>query len=766
MHDIGDVLGSLAISRVIHTHRKLGLGLGLALWLSGCQGPSAEPAHMHGSDTSHNSDPSNGDGDGDDDGKEHDDGDAGVPSARDASTGACAMTGPKRGIGDVMGTLSGLVPRPSSLEPHEGLFALSEDSVILLGDERARAPATLLRERLARGTGFELPMVSDSEASCVGDATVIALESDDSLTDDEAYTLEVESERITLRARTSLGFVRASQTLRQLFPAEIEREPSEVKARWLIPNLTIRDAPRFRYRGLHLDVSRHFWSVAFVKRYIDLLASYKLNVFHFHLTDDQGFRIEIKKYPRLTDVGAYRDDGTGKYGGFYTQDEIRDIVRYADARGVMVIPEIEMPGHASAALAAYPELGCTGQPVQVVTTWGIFDNLFCPTDDTFGVLEDVLREVFALFPAKYVHIGGDEVPKVQWQQSAAAQVVMAREGLKDEEELQAYFVRRIEAFARENGRTIIGWDEIVADGVPQSATIMAWRGIEEGKTAAEQGYDVIMTPNQSVYFDHYQADPAAEPKAIGGFSTVADVYAFDPLPSGISSAGATHVLGGQGNLWTEYITTEDYAEYMVMPRAIALAEVLWSARENRNYDDFVQRLTVHVPHLDALGVNYAKHALKADAQTPFGQVHAIPGTLQVEDYDQGGEGVSYRDDSAGNTPAKYRADDVDIEESVGGGFDVAYIADGEWLEYSVHVASAGSYTLALRSAAPQAGASLHLELDGKDVSGPVSVPATGDWTAFAVTSGPRLALPVGDHVLRVVFDKAGFNLDWLRFDAM
>jgi hexosaminidase len=632
--------------------------------------------------------------------------------------------------------------------------------------ESLRGAASLLRERLVRGTGYALPLVSRAQEHCFTAATLLVFEADASLSSDAAYRLEVTPRHITLAARAPAGAVHASATLWQLFPAEIEREAADLAARWLIPGLTIRDAPRFRYRGLHLDASRHFWSVAFVKRYIDLLSAYKLNTFHFHLTDDQGFRIEIKKYPRLTELGAYRDDGTGKYGGFYTQDEIREIVSYAEARGVEVIPEIEMPGHASAALAAYPEYGCTGQAVQVPTTWGIFPNLFCPTEPTFAFLEDVLDEVFALFPSRYVHIGGDEVPKEQWQASADAQAVITREGLADEEALQAYFVRRIEAFARERGRTIIGWDEIVADGVPTSATIMAWRGVNEGKEAAERGYDVIMTPHASLYFDQYQADPAHEPKAIGGHIPVATVYAFDPLPSGISQAGAAHVLGAQGNLWTEYIETESYADYMTFPRAMAMAEVLWSPRASRDYDDFVRRLQGHVAHLDARGVNYAKHALTAVTQAPFVAVHGIPGTIQLEDYDRGGEGVSYHDDSAGNTPGKYRADDVDIEETPGGGYDVGYIGAGEWLEYSLSVASAGSYALTLRIAAPQAGASLHLELDGKDVSGPVALPQTPDWSTFTVAGGPTVALPAGAHVLRVVFDALGCNIDWLKLEPM
>ena len=683
-------------------------------------------------------------------------GDAG---GADGGSGDCPALPAAIGTGDAVGRADALVPRPRSIVAGEGTFALTSQSAISVRDEAARAVAVVLQERLARGTGYGLPVVTRAQESCF--PSIIALELDASIVAPEAYRLHVEATRVTLSAGSPDGLARATATLRQLFAAEIDGTATTPRQRWLVPALTIDDAPGFRYRGVHLDVSRHFFSVAFVERYIDLLAAYKLNTLHFHLTDDQGWRIEILKYPRLAEVGGFRQEASGSYGGFYTQADIRRLVAYAAARGVTIVPEIELPGHASAALAAYPEYACVPGPIAIPITWGIFENVYCPSEETFAFLEDVLEEVIGLFPSPYVHIGGDEVLTAQWKTSPVAQAVMARENLASEAELAAYFVRRIEAFVREKGRTVIGWDEIAADGVPASAAIMAWRSASAGRAAAEAGHDVVMTPNDDLYFDHYQAAPAGEPPAIGGFTTVADVYGFHPLPDGIGAPAAAHILGAQANLWTEYMLSEKQVEYMLLPRALALAEVLWTDDPQRDYADFVARLVAHVPHLDAAGVSYAKHALTLVPQAPFGAVHALPGTLQLEDYDLGGEGVAYHDTSGGNQPMQYRQDDVDIEATAGGGHDVGYIDAGEWLEYTVAVASAGSYRLRFRAAAPQAGASFTVAVDGVDVSGPVAVPPTGSWTVFAERTGPMVALAAGTHVVRVSFAAAGCNVDWI-----
>src|SRR4030095_6565101 len=378
---------------------------------------------------------------------------------------------------------------------------------------------------------------------------------------------------------------------------------------------------------MHLDVGRHFMPVEFVKKYIDLLAYYKMNYFHWHLTEDQGWRIEIKKYPKLQEIAAWRDetlighysdqpvqyDGL-RYGGYYTQEEIKDVVKYAEDRFVTIIPEIEMPGHSQAALAAYPELACTPGPFKVATSWGVFEDVFCPYDTTFSFLQDVLDEVVSLFPSKYIHIGGDECPKTRWEHSAFCQALMKKEGLKNTHELQSYFIQRIEKYLNSKGKSIIGWDEILEGGLAPDATVMSWRGMQGGIDAAKAGHDVIMTPGDYCYFDRYQSEPSEEPLAIGGLLKLEKVYAFDPVPAELSSDEARHILGGQGNVWTEYIDTPEKVEYMVYPRAIALAEVLWTPSARKSWLDFTKRLTQHLDRLDGMHVNYAKLLNKPDVE--------------------------------------------------------------------------------------------------------------------------------------------------------
>jgi hexosaminidase len=367
---------------------------------------------------------------------------------------------------------------------------------------------------------------------------------------------------------------------------------------------------------MHLDVVRHFFPLEFVKKYIDLMARYKMNTFHWHLTDDQGWRIEITKYPKLTEVGGcrketmvaknfkpYVGDNT-PVCGFYTQAEAREIVQYARERFITVIPEIEMPGHATAAVTAYPELACTPGPFEVATYWGVFEDIYCPKEETFAFLDEVLAEVTSIFPSQYIHVGGDEVPKVRWKESPIAQEIIKREGLKDESELQSYFIRRVEKMLNARGRRLIGWDEILEGGLAPDATVMSWRGTQGGIAAARQGHDVIMTPNSHLYFDHYQGDPATEPLAIGGNSPLEKVYAFEPMPAELTGAEARHVLGAQANLWTEYIPTPQQAEYMVFPRLLALAEVVWTPAQLRELEAFRVRLAGQLKALDRLGVAY------------------------------------------------------------------------------------------------------------------------------------------------------------------
>lgn len=426
---------------------------------------------------------------------------------------------------------------------------------------------------------------------------------------EEAYKLDVGEKGIVITSKNAVGALYGIQSLRQLLPTDGSIN---------VPFVNIDDKPRFAYRGMHLDVGRHFFDVAFIKKYIDLLSMYKINNFHWHLTEDQGWRIEIKKYPKLAEIAAYRPetlighyndqpqkfDGN-RYGGFYTQEEVKDIVSYAMARNINVIPEIEMPGHAQAAVAAYPELGCTGKQVQVATKWGVFDDVFCPNEKTFQFLEDVLTEVMALFPSKYIHIGGDECPKTQWMTNPLCQSIIKKEGLKDEHGLQSYFIQRIEKFLNSKGRQIIGWDEILEGGLAPNATVMSWRGIEGGKEAAKQKHNVIMTPTDYCYFDYYQSKSPKEPLAIGGFLPLQKVYSYDPIPSNMPKEDVAYIIGAQANLWTEYLDAPEKVEYMILPRMQAMAEVGWTLPENKSYELFVKRLNHHFALWKKMGYNYA-----------------------------------------------------------------------------------------------------------------------------------------------------------------
>ncbi|MFN1834557.1 beta-N-acetylhexosaminidase [Balneola sp. MJW-20] len=515
-----------------------------------------------------------------------------------------------------------IIPKPVEIKhTDEADFRIHRNMAIVTDteDEKLNRLAGMVRDLVYPSTWTFLP-VSDTFAP---KDTVIILEltGTDAVPQPEGYTLSVDPSAIRIQASSYAGLFYGIQTLRQLLPSETGFNDPSLMPRNTepsIPAMEIKDHPRFEYRGMHLDVARHFFPADFVKRYIDLMAMHKMNRFHWHLTEDQGWRIEIKKYPKLTTIGAWRDStlignyGSGEYdgirhGGFYTQEEIREIVSYAAERYVTIIPEIEMPGHSSAALAAYPEFGCFDKEYKVQSTWGVFEDIYCPKEETFGFLEDVLTEVMELFPGTYIHIGGDEAPKKQWQQSEIAQEVIKREGLADEHELQSYFITRIEQFLNANGRQIIGWDEILEGGLAPQATVMSWRGEAGGIEAAQMKHDVVMTPGGTNYFDHYQADPSSEPIAIGGYTNLEDIYRYEPVPDTLTEEEAKYILGAQGNVWTEYMHTPDKVEYMAYPRAAALAEVVWTPAENKNWLEFWARMQTHFKRLDALGVNYGPH---------------------------------------------------------------------------------------------------------------------------------------------------------------
>jgi hexosaminidase len=506
-----------------------------------------------------------------------------------------------------------VIPRPTRVELREGVFALRADTVIR-ADAANEATARLLRDWLAPATGWRLRIQRGSGAAENG--IDIALDAQAGALGDEGYALEVTPQRVTIRALRPAGAFYAVQTLRQLLPAAIFSSQRQGGVQWEIPAVRIEDEPRFRWRGMHLDVSRHFLPKAFVLKYIDLLALHKLNTFHWHLTDDQGWRIEIKKYPKLTQVGAWRKetrlghegrprgfDGV-PHGGFYTQKEIREVVEYARQRFVTIVPEIEMPGHAQAAIAAYPELGNTGEPLEVWTQFGVSRNIFNPSEKTIRFLQDVLEEVTQLFPGEFIHVGGDEAPKDQWKASAAAQARIRELGLKDEDELQSCFIRRVEEFLRAKERRLVGWDEILEGGLPPGATVMSWRGMEGGIAAARAGHDVVMAPNSHTYFDHYQSQEPGEPLAIGGLLPLEKVYEFEPVPAELTPDEAKHILGAQGQVWTEYITGPGHVEYMALPRLLALAEVVWSGKEQRELASFLERVAAHEQRLERIGVNF------------------------------------------------------------------------------------------------------------------------------------------------------------------
>lgn len=501
-----------------------------------------------------------------------------------------------------------IIPEPLTVTVFDQQYLFPQQLIIEAADRAGKGVSAIMKEVLT-GHGFEVEVVN-----AVSEKATIKLRNSKATPDTlgtEGYHLSITSEGVQIEANTEAGMFYGFQSMMQLLPVGNGEKP-------VVSQVEIIDKPRFTWRGLHLDVCRHFFSVEFVKKYIDQMAKYKLNRFHWHLTEDQGWRIEIKKYPQLTKIGAFRKetildknfdpyigDGT-PHGGYYSQEEIREVVAYAAERFVTVVPEIEMPGHSLAALSAYPRYSCTGGPFEVGTKWGVFEDIYCTKEETFTFLTDILDEVVSLFPSEYIHIGGDEAPKARWKKCPDCQRRIREEGLQDEHELQSYFVRRIENHLQQNGRKLIGWDEILEGGLSPGATVMSWRGEEGGIDAARQGHDVIMTPNFVMYFDHYQGPKDQEPLAIGGDSPLDKVYAYDPLPEQLLPEQQKYVLGVQANVWTEYMKTSDHVEYMAYPRVLALSEIAWSVPEKKNLPFFLEKVNSHAPRLTAAGINFRK----------------------------------------------------------------------------------------------------------------------------------------------------------------
>ena len=498
-----------------------------------------------------------------------------------------------RGVADFR-----VVPLPQSIVEQKGKpFELSKlSSIRYIGGEDMRRNAAFLAGYVRQATGMA---VAVEEGKAV--KNVIALRIDPKISSREGYRITVTEKGITIDGGGAQGVFYGIQTLRKALPAG---EGSDVA----FPAVLVEDAPRFAYRGMHLDVSRHFFGEDFVKRYIDMLALHHINIFHFHISDDQGWRVEIKKYPRLTEVGAWRQRTVigrnmgiyewKRYGGYFTQEQIRGIVEYARQRYITVIPEIDMPGHMEAALASYPELGCTGGPYEVEPNWGVFDDILCAgRERTFEFVEGVLDEIMQLFPSEYIHIGGDEAPRTRWKVCADCQRRISQEGLQGEgkrsaeDRLQGYFMKRVERYLNSKGRKAIGWDELLDCGVNTSTTIMSWRGVEGGLAASEKGHDVIMVPTSHFYFDYYQTkeDYWNKPLLIGGYVPLEKVYSFEPCPATLSVSAQSHIIGLQANLWTEYTYAEEMAEYQVLPRMGALCELQWTQPEKKNYSEYKER---------------------------------------------------------------------------------------------------------------------------------------------------------------------------------
>ncbi len=571
-------------------------------------------------------------------------------------------------VGMAVNPVVSIIPKPVKIKMGSGSFFINDRTALLFiaGDEQAMNTARLFAGHLQMAGGPVLTALGVSK-NYRNIAGIIFSIKNDGRIPSEGYELTVSKNNIIIEGGSGAGLFYGMQTLLQILPPEIfESKALQPGNIWSVPCIMIKDRPRFPYRGMHLDVSRHFFPKEFILKYIDLIASFKMNTFHWHLTDDNGWRIEIKKYPKLMQTSAWRVDRENlpwlerpaqqageraNYGGYYTQDEIKEVVEYARKRYVTIIPEIEMPAHSVEVLAAYPQFSCTGGPFTIPpgSYWPNVDILCAGNDSTFTFLEDVLSEVISLFPSKYIHIGGDEADKTRWKECPKCQARIKAEGLKDEKELQSYFIKRIEKFLATRDRKIIGWDEILEGGLAQEATVMSWRGIEGGIAAARHGNNVVMTPGSYCYFDYYQANPKTEPKAIGGYTSLKKVYSYEPVPLELTKEQSKHILGAQGNVWTEYIPTPEHAEYMAVPRMIALAEVTWTPKNLRNWSDFRTRLNSEFRRLDLLQVNYCKGSDKVVVRTNFDKnTHSMKCRLESE---QPGTPIVYTLNGNDPTPA-------------------------------------------------------------------------------------------------------------------
>lgn len=511
--------------------------------------------------------------------------------------------------------VAALVPLPTKMKTSAGQYLINETTRVGYGgkDSLVIQMAEELAEFLKQKAGF--PVSVTPAIQPLYNMIFLQLGQVPDSLGKEGYILNIEKPHVLIKAKTHSGLFYGIQSLKQLISVDVQKKFTLVR----LPLVQIVDKPRFEWRGSMLDCGRYFYSVDFIKKWLDYMAMHKLNVFHWHLTEDHGWRIESKKYPRLNEISSWRA-GTqygraehqvdpNPHGGYYTQDQIREIVQYAADRFITVVPEVEMPGHTLAVLVAYPELSCTGGPFKMPVKWGIQDDIFCAGKaETFSFLEDILSEVVELFPGKIIHIGGDEAPKKRWKECEHCQARIQEEGLKDEHELQSYFIKRIEQFLQTKDRSIIGWDEILEGGLAPNATVMSWRGTQGGIEAARQKHDVVMAPNQFMYFDYYQGEPHLEPHAIGGLITLEKVYGYDPVPAELDKEERKHIKGVQANIWSEFIHSPDKVEYMAFPRLAALAEIAWTPVARKNWEDFTKRMETQYKRYDEAGINYSHSA--------------------------------------------------------------------------------------------------------------------------------------------------------------
>ncbi|KJD31177.1 beta-N-acetylhexosaminidase [Tamlana nanhaiensis] len=566
-----------------------------------------------------------------------------------------------------------IIPKPKALQLNKGSFEFNDNTVFVVSTEAQKTICNSFINQFKTATGISLSIVNEAPSN-----NFIALKTDDSLAA-EAYTLNANNTNVNISASSDAGFIYGLETLLQLLPTEIESTEVVTNIEWIIPAVSITDEPRFKHRGLMLDLSRHFFEKSYIKQTIDRLVKHKMNVLHLHLVDDQGWRIEIKKHPKLTEVGAWRvnqedaawnarttnsPDEKGTYGGFLTQADLREIVAYAEEKNIEVIPEIEMPAHVSSAIAAYPELSCFEKPIGVPSggVWPITDIYCAGKDSTFEFLEDVLLEVMAIFPSEYIHIGGDEATKTNWEVCPHCQKRIKTEGLESVEELQSYFVKRMEKFINSKGKKLIGWDEILEGGLSPKATVMSWRGTKGGIEAAKQGHDVIMTPEAYCYFNFYQGPQNEEPTAFNAYLPLNKVYEFNPVPEEFTEDQAQHILGAQANLWAEFIASDDASEYMMFPRLAALSEVLWSPQDQRNWEDFSKRLFTQFKRYDYAGINYAKSAYLVTASAKADIENNSVKLALKNEFPNPDIRYVFNDDSIENNATKY-TDTLTINET-------------------------------------------------------------------------------------------------------